>query len=416
MIVGKELFGAHTVSAPIGAIHRDRHAGQFRDHIGPSSRLDDYFLGLPHESYTVKSVLLRLVTLVFYQAMEAGITHSIRFVGVGVNSGENSLLIVGDVVEHKVFGKGMITSISGANLGSKMATIKFYGHAGTRNFALAWAPLRKINTNYQNGNKVANSPVISSIAANEDYQNTKRTFQELLKTLRTLHGIPDSNFSGYQILENISKADLIAYTNRYGFRHLQELRNALRELFVTSGHSSAPLSPVEVLDIGCAQGLSRYILPEFGINAKTYSGVDYAESCLWLAKELNSHVLNLNKSSSLFGSQLPQMSKLGEFVKSLYDIKTSEIRGFVIMNHVQNQDSVSESTLLVWAEQLKRIYPLGFYLVSVEPQHSKFAKRAILFRNQLLRAGVEIRNSDMVFARGEFTGKPIAVNFLTCGR
>jgi lysozyme family protein len=33
MIVGKELFGAHTVSAPIGAIHRDRHTGQFRDHM-----------------------------------------------------------------------------------------------------------------------------------------------------------------------------------------------------------------------------------------------------------------------------------------------------------------------------------------------------------------------------------------------
>jgi hypothetical protein len=33
MIVGKELLGAHTVSAPIGAIHRDRHTGQFRDHM-----------------------------------------------------------------------------------------------------------------------------------------------------------------------------------------------------------------------------------------------------------------------------------------------------------------------------------------------------------------------------------------------
>jgi hypothetical protein len=33
MIVGKELFGAHTVSAPIGAIHRDRHTGQFRDRM-----------------------------------------------------------------------------------------------------------------------------------------------------------------------------------------------------------------------------------------------------------------------------------------------------------------------------------------------------------------------------------------------
>lgn len=332
-----------------------------------------------------------------------------------MNSSENSLLVVGDVVVHEVFGRGMIISMSGADLGSKKATIKFYGHAGTRNFALAWAPLRKIDTNHQNGFRVANSQVASSMTAIGETQDIKRTFGELLETVRKTHDIPVSNFGDFQIPENISKANLIAYTNRYGFRHLQELRNALRELFVASGHSSAPLSPVDVLDIGCAQGLSHYILPEFGINARTYSGVDYAESCLWLAKELNSHVLNLDKSSSLFDSPLPHTSKLGQFVKSLYDIKTSEIRGFVIMNHVQNQYSVSESTLLVWAEQLKRIYPLGFYLVSVEPQHFKFAKRAILFRNQLHGAGVEISNSDMVFAKGEFTGKPIAVNFLTCG-
>lgn len=332
-----------------------------------------------------------------------------------MNSSENSLLVVGDIVIHAVFGRGTIIRMSGKDLGSKEATIKFDGHTGTRNFALAWAPLRKIDTNHQNGFRVANSQVASSMTAIGETQDLKRTFKELLEAVRRTHDIPVSNFGGYQIPENISKADLIAYTNRYGFRHLQELRNALRALFVASGHSSAPLSPVDVLDIGCAQGLSRYILPEFGINARTYSGVDYAESCLWLAKELNSHVLDLFKSSSLFDSPLPHTSKLGQFVKSLHDIKTCEIRGFVIMNHVQNQDSVSESTLLVWAEQLKRIYPLGFYLVSVEPQHFNFAKRAILFRNQLHGAGVKIWNSDMVLAKGEFTGKPVAVNFLACG-
>ncbi len=31
IVVGKELLGSHTVSAPIGAIHRDCHNRQFRD-------------------------------------------------------------------------------------------------------------------------------------------------------------------------------------------------------------------------------------------------------------------------------------------------------------------------------------------------------------------------------------------------
>lgn len=31
-VIGKEFLGSHTVSAPIGAIHRDRHNRQFRDH------------------------------------------------------------------------------------------------------------------------------------------------------------------------------------------------------------------------------------------------------------------------------------------------------------------------------------------------------------------------------------------------
>ena len=33
VVIDEELFGSHTVSAPIGAKHRDRHNGQFRDHM-----------------------------------------------------------------------------------------------------------------------------------------------------------------------------------------------------------------------------------------------------------------------------------------------------------------------------------------------------------------------------------------------
>jgi hypothetical protein len=44
MIVGKELFGAHTVAAPIGTIHRDRHTGQFRDHMAIGLNLSWIYL------------------------------------------------------------------------------------------------------------------------------------------------------------------------------------------------------------------------------------------------------------------------------------------------------------------------------------------------------------------------------------
>ena len=32
VVIDEELFSSPAVSTPIGAIHRDRHTGQFRDH------------------------------------------------------------------------------------------------------------------------------------------------------------------------------------------------------------------------------------------------------------------------------------------------------------------------------------------------------------------------------------------------
>lgn len=323
-------------------------------------------------------------------------------------SGVNGGLIVGDVVYHTHFGEGVIISLSGSGESAE-ACVKFKT-TFARHFALTWAPLFKVDVKQ---------------TEMRELKDTEQTFKEGLSSIEKKYCLSPSNFGGFNLSEDISESDVIAYTRGYGLRHLQELRHAFRELFVPAtyaapllqelhnafrehiaplGPASPPFSPVDVLDIGCGPGLSRFILPEFGITAKTYGGFDYSVNCLWLAREIN----NL----ALFN--LPQT--MGQFVKSLHEIKTSEIHGFVIMNHVLNQPSITESILKVWAGQLKRIYPCGFYLVSVEPKHPEFRAKAARFLAKLREEGITIRNQVTVNSRGEFGASLKAVNWLVCGK
>lgn len=324
-------------------------------------------------------------------------------------SGVNSGLIVGDVVHHENFGEGVIVSLSGSGE-SVEAFIKFKT-TFARKFALAWAPLIKVDVKK---------------AVVREFKDTEHTFKEILSSIEKNFCLIPSNFSGFNLSEDISKADLIAYTHKFGLRHLRELRNAFRELFVPAthaasllqepqnafreyiaplSHASPPFSKVDVLDIGCGPALSRFILPEFGITPKTYGGFDYAENCLWLAGEINNNLELFN---------LPKT--MGQFVKNLHEIKTSEIHGFVIMNHILNQPAVSESILKAWAGQFKRIYPRGFYLVSVEPKFPEFKEKAMLFLEKLREVGIVIRNQVTVNSKGEFGASFKAVNWLVCGK
>ena len=109
---------------------------------------------------------------------------------------------------------------------------------------------------------------------------------------------------------------------------------------------------------------------------------------------------------------MPQIA--GQFVESLHEIKTSEIRGFVIMNHVLNQPSVNKATLKLWAEQLRRIYPHGFYLVSIEPKFPEFSRQAELFFKIMHEEGISTLKQAYVYARGEFGANSKAVNWLVC--
>ena len=307
-------------------------------------------------------------------------------------------LQIGDVVEHSSFGQGVIFNLRGTDESAE-ATIGFYG-GGVRVFALAYAPLKRVNSQPQITSNNFNSTKYST-PQNKD---TIQILRELIATIQEKHLISHSNFGGYELPSDISKPDLIAYTKKYGFKHLQELRIALREVFVGAGKATPPTSSVDVLDIGCGPGMSRTILREFGISVKTYSGVDYAENCLWLAKELNSDL-----------SSCSEPSVEGQFVLSLDEIKPSEVVGFVIMNHVLNQRFVNELKLTSWAKNLSRIYPHGFYLLSVEPQKISFENQTKLWKGMLLKENITILNSLSLVVPGEFKAEK-AVNWWECGK
>ena len=85
------------------------------------------------------------------------------------------------------------------------------------------------------------------------------------------------------------------------------------------------------------------------------------------------------------------------------------------MNHVQNQISVSQLTLGIWAEQLKRIYPYGFNILSVEPSSPEFREKAELFATKLRQSGVRIDKWIKLKVDGEFNRNQQAVNYWMCG-
>jgi hypothetical protein len=72
MIVGKELFGAHTVAAPIGAIHRDRHTGQFRDHMATDQKVGG---SSPSEHANVCKCFLEIVLFKNFEGGNEGATQ-----------------------------------------------------------------------------------------------------------------------------------------------------------------------------------------------------------------------------------------------------------------------------------------------------------------------------------------------------
>jgi len=314
------------------------------------------------------------------------------------------LFFLDDIVEHDLFGRGRVIQITEQST----ARIEFFKDSCTRDFSLAHAPIRKLLQNPQpinprkNSNKFSGKPALPS-----------ETLLKMLDYVQKKNGVPESFFGGYQIEEDITKADLISYTKKYGFKHLQELRNSLRALFTYPTGCSPPTFQVDVLDIGCAHGLSRYLLLEFGIIAATYSGVDHAKNCLWLAKEINENFTNFSLSPSLFRKVPPQIG--GQFVANITELQKSELVGFVIMNHVQNQISVSESTLGIWAEQLKRIYPCGFNILSVEPSSPEYREKAELFATNLRQSGVRIHKWISLKVDGEFNNNQKAVNYWMCG-
>ena len=303
----------------------------------------------------------------------------------------------GEVVHHTSFGRGVILSISGT--GDKTyAKVKFF-QVGVKVLSLQWAPLSKADLNYGASLTKARPCKPHYIEMGDSLKRAEAFLTEIRKSNRIRY----SNFSGYQISVDIDKPHAIAYAIRYGLKHLQELRSSLRSVFVESGVVSPPSGSVDVLEIGCGPGMSRLVLPEFGISARSYSGIDHAENCVWLAKQFNNDL-------STFG-----LKKVGGiFTTKLEDIQSSSCKGFVIINHVLNQSSIDNSVLTHWVKQLNRIFPLGFQIFSIEPKHRDFEKKLVDLENHLFASRTKVENLVSVSSQGEFKAQK-TVTYWRCG-
>jgi SAM-dependent methyltransferase len=344
--------------------------------------------------------------------LELRIIHIIRGVDEDLNSNEYELRALAESGGLKeMFAYAMPLKKKGATRGGVhgaefwLRRAKIAGHLEaaveleqviTRN--------TKVSRMHEVNSPIANSQVNNALseAAVDPLSRTwtamehRQAYAKKVSFIEREYKLPHSDFSDFQVLRDISKSDAISYAKKYGGLHLQELCYALQELFDGNKSLFRPKFEVDVLDVGCGPGMSRDILFEFGIHPCTYSCFDYADAFLWLAKELNN-------------------DSLGQFINSLYEMKSSELCGFIIMNHVQNQNSISEITLKTWAEQFKRIYPNGFYLLSIEPKFSEFKERRKLFAEKIREAEIEIRYKAQISCRGAFKAQFKSVSLWICG-
>ena len=200
------------------------------------------------------------------------------------------------------------------------------------------------------------------------------TYKQKLARINILGNRAQSSGGGnFQVPSHLSHSDAYSYASSYGVRHSNELRDALKSLGLPERSHFFQSHLVDVLDVGCGPSLTLDILKEFGIRIDNFSGYDHAESMLWLARELNS------------GAKV-------KFAKKLDNIDVSRRQGLVIMNHVINQKFVSENTLKIWVGQLKRIFPKGFFYISIEPAKSEFNKNFAYFEEICQKNGLKISN------------------------
>ena len=284
--------------------------------------------------------------------------------------------------------QGVVSGLDGAEQWFRKACND--GHVGACKQLEA---LKKLRSEGQTGRIIKSrgpqGPIVSSQVRNEELEDIPRvtglkfSYQEKLSLLGKRKKIQrDLAFNAFQIKSTITMRQAYSYACGHGLNHSQELRSAMKSLGFQNQLSLARLGLVDILDVGCGPGMTLDVLLEFGLLADSFSGFDYADSFIWLARELNSDFK-------------------GRFVGELRDLPESKKTGFVVMNHVLNQSEVTADLLKTWTQELKRIYSNGFSLLSIEPTKVAYDQKFQQFERVCLDAGVKINNKRSALSESE---------------
>ena len=225
----------------------------------------------------------------------------------------------------------------------------------------------------------------------------RRTYEAKLRILGEQKKMQrDLTFKNYQIKSSISLRQAFSYAFVHGLNHSRELGSALKSLGFQSQSSLDQLGLVDILDVGCGPGMTVDALLKFGARINSYSGFDYANAFIWLARELNNDVK-------------------GNFVSTMHNLPESNHVGLIVMNHVLNQDEISTDLLKSWTWEFKRIFQKGFYLLSIEPTKAAFDNKFREFEKLCLGSGVKISEKRHVFSESQSQLKiRKSVNYWAC--
>lgn len=144
----------------------------------------------------------------------------------------------------------------------------------------------------------------------------------------------------FQLPQNVGHREVLDYAKKYGIKHAIELRDALaacKGVFQESIH---------LIDIGCGPALSAEVVREAGITVRSYFGIDHSPAQVWLARQINPHA---------------------NFTTDLAIVPVIREPALIVMNHICAQENVNEVHLSRWVEDLVRIIPNGFHVLSIEP-------------------------------------------------
>jgi trans-aconitate methyltransferase len=167
----------------------------------------------------------------------------------------------------------------------------------------------------------------------------------------------------YHISPATSHEEVKLYGRKLARFHAEEFSTAINRLKLKDYFRG----PVDVIDIGCGHGMSCYALRAAGLNIQSFQGFDHNEHMINDARRI---ALNLEDNS--------MFPKSVEFFIDFNQLSPVKHECLMVINHVLNQRFVLETTLEDWCNELDRLTPDEFILISIEPHHSNPANKLLL--------------------------------------